>query len=1518
MAASAPPLTHGQWHPDPHGHAALRYWDDGWTGWVSDGAAVWSDAGAGTRPSVEAGEGVRFVLETFLPSAFAAGLLAPDTANRLHLFAQHLGTQAAPPSPPRHEPLTSPPAGPLPGGHPAAAQPVPGQAPPRHPAVPWVPAAVPTASVPVAVPTASPHAAVPAPGATPYQGPWVGPRRPQEPSPLARWWARTRDAVGSDLAVHGLAYLGVLLLFVGVFGLVAFAFGDVAPSVRPLAELTAAAVPFLAARLLLGHGAVVAGRAMEVVGGLLVPLMVVTSMVDGFPFPPDLTGAPLVATLTAACAGVAVGYRWWAGAHPASGLRFAAAPAVWLGAGMATLAAGRPMPSGQDVAVPSAIQVMAMSVALLATVVAARRRPADPVASATRTAAVPGLLVLVVLALTTSVADGFPSVPVATTAVALLLAAHLLRPTVPDGFLDVGGPLWWAVAASAVAEDAPAVAGPLAALGAVALLEVAVRRRRPWLALVVPYVLLVAGLLLAADARWAAAATWTVAVWAVWRRARPVDLPGFRGLLSPLAAALPVLGAVTLGLATGRVSAVAVSMAALTALGASHRLRRAVSTGPDDRFWLLWWWAATPLAASVAVASGAVAAREPAAWVGIGCLAVCTAAAAVGPVHAVLRPPFVTVLATAAVLASAYSTRTPAWVTTGVLALAALAMIVAARPGRLSTSWSPASLAASGHGLALAAVLGAAVAAAVRGVGLPTVTAIGLLLAGVVVTALRDEKDRSPLTLGAPEPLRHVPWVAAAIITPLLLSLAAEVTGVLPAASRWAPVLASGAALTYLLLSRTALPARAQRVAPRAGFALAALVAALTWSPWPAVAALAVLASAPLVLPRTARHPVMVWTAWTATLPVAGLVATQLWPWLRGQDAGTAAALTGVAGGALLWTGAAALDLRGRRWTPRLLPVRPPLQPPAVVGAAALLLGGAAAAVAVPRVIGGVLVVTVAVVLVVVALLTRFGSLAGVGVALAWAATVSLTDGWLRPRPWVAIVVSTLVLVVAAAVHRLDRDRGRWTRWDVPLLVAAAPVLVTALDAPSPLVPVVYSVVGLEVVAVAVRLRRRPVVAEILGWTGTALITAGAASAGTGWLAVALLALSAAHTALAVHAAPHIRPVRQGIGAAAAVAAWLATLVWSGWDLRTQLAVTAAGAGAVALAVAVAGARRWLGTSWVVCWTGTASAVALGAAAVAWLDPEPAVLLMTWPVVGGLTAVTGAAVLLAEPLRAPALRWAAAGGALAVTVSALEASGAPASARALTLSLSAVAVGVLTLLLRGRSPAWDPPVAGFGGALAAVAAVVALGAADPAAALVPALAAAAVQVATAGIVLRSFGLQVLAPVLGCVSWLLLVASTSRGPQWSTVAIGLAVLVVVALWRRDRRGHELPVATPEIVALELTGVAILVGAALVQAVTVSVVHGFTAVGLGALVVGWGAVTRVRRRVVAGVVVVLAALVLVLAVPLVSLLPAWGGAGMWVAVAALGLVAVLAATLLERARAAAQATRGRLERLTAGWE
>jgi hypothetical protein len=203
--------------------------------------------------------------------------------------------------------------------------------------------------------------------------------------------------------------------------------------------------------------------------------------------------------------------------------------------------------------------------------------------------------------------------------------------------------------------------------------------------------------------------------------------------------------------------------------------------------------------------------------------------------------------------------------------------------------------------------------------------------------------------------------------------------------------------------------------------------------------------------------------------------------------------------------------------------------------------------------------------------------------------------------------------------------------------------------------------------------------------------------------------------------------------------------------------------------------------------------------------------------------------------------------------------------------------------------------------------------------LVPALGAAAVQSGVAGIVLDRALLRMAAPVLACGAWLAFALEALDGnPQWVTVPVGLAVLAVVGLWRRDRRRAGSTVNPPEVVGLEGVGVAFLVGSALVQSVTEALWYALVVSAVGLAVAGWGVLTRVRRRLVTGVALGILGVVVLVAVPLVHLLPAWEGAALWVLVGGVGLALVLVATMLERGRAAVRAGNRRLHALTQGWE
>jgi hypothetical protein len=112
--------------------------------------------------------------------------------------------------------------------------------------------------------------------------------------------------------------------------------------------------------------------------------------------------------------------------------------------------------------------------------------------------------------------------------------------------------------------------------------------------------------------------------------------------------------------------------------------------------------------------------------------------------------------------------------------------------------------------------------------------------------------------------------------------------------------------------------------------------------------------------------------------------------------------------------------------------------------------------------------------------------------------------------------------------------------------------------------------------------------------------------------------------------------------------------------------------------------------------------------------------------------------------------------------------------------------------------------------------------------------------------------------------------------------------------------------------------LVVGAALVETVTRAAGHGLVAGLLAIGLCAWGAVTRVRRRVVFGSVALLLALFGMIVVPVAQLVPELRGAALWIALTGVGLALVALAVSLEQGRARLASAVGRIDRLMEGWE
>ncbi|MDN5791343.1 MAG: hypothetical protein L0H25_10805, partial [Micrococcales bacterium] len=752
-------------------------------------------------------------------------------------------------------------------------------------------------------------------------------------------WSRTLEALGSDLAVHGLAYLGVLLFLVGAFGLVAFAFGDVSRELRPAAEAVIVIAPFAAGAILRRRNADVVGRALELAGGLILPIMLGAAFLDGVALPPDLTGASLAVALTAVTAAVALTYAAWTWRHPSTALRYLVAPIGWLTVAMATLGVGREIPIGKAVATPSVAQVAFMALALAVSALWARLRPGGRLAAPTLVAAMPGLVVLGVLApLVWSATSDAPASAVLLTGGALLVGLECVQARLQAVVPAIVEPVWWTVVWLALVGSVGlggtdgAIVSLLAAAGFIAILEVANVHRRPIPARSLPAVGLIFALLASlAEPAWAAAAFTTAAGWSVWRRSRPFGTPQAPLVHDIATAALPV-GAVA-ALAGATDPAIGLLAAAGWVLLVAVLARRGwLTRAPGEAFWTLWWAAGTVVVALLAAMLWTDQPGTRDLWSVAGCFALLAVASGFAPVPHQWRPGLVVALGCVTWLAAAEALSLAPIARLSVLSAAGLAMVgLAHLAGPAGRRRDAVGIGLAGHAIGLAAI---ALAAQTRWA---LVVATGLATAGWSVTVWRDARGRSVVgdAVRRLDPIAAwAPYGLMAVGLPATAALLLDRSEVLPFTDPWVVAVPAGTALLYAAAAWLGAPQRVAIAAAWAGFA-AGIVAPLTaTSRVSAATGLAALILTVIVVPKERRAWIMVWVAWVAPAPAVGLVARESWPWLGGLPLESAGAVTLVAAGSVLLVGAAAADLRGRAWEPRARPAHAWALAPAVIGAA--------------------------------------------------------------------------------------------------------------------------------------------------------------------------------------------------------------------------------------------------------------------------------------------------------------------------------------------------------------------------------------------------------------------------------------------------------------------------------------------------------------------------------------------------------------------------------------------------------
>src|SRR6266536_2197379 len=391
----------------------------------------------------------------------------------------------------------------------------------------WQPAPAPT---PAAQPPAPTHAAWPtaptagvwptrpaSPAAPPKAQPLAGRTAPARPAPRAThakprragaWAARLRRAwapVASDLGLHGLAYLGVLLMFTGTLGLALFSLRSVNTSLRPLAEGSVPLVLLVSSWFLRRRGAPLGAASLELLGGAVLPVLTFASLLDGSGVPPDLPRGPLlVAALAATTAGV-LGLAFHRG--------------------------------------PSAAQMALVSAAVAATLLIAHHWRGYQLSRPTEIASVPGAALAIALVLVFAAGEDWPLWPALAATAATLLTVELLAGRLPAASgASLAQSLVLGIGLAAAAPRLGWASGGATLLaGSLVLLEWHARRRPdPPMALVVLAVA-AAGLALAMAEPWTAVTAAAVtAAWAHTRRIR--RLPGPFGRSAEWAVGLALAG----------------------------------------------------------------------------------------------------------------------------------------------------------------------------------------------------------------------------------------------------------------------------------------------------------------------------------------------------------------------------------------------------------------------------------------------------------------------------------------------------------------------------------------------------------------------------------------------------------------------------------------------------------------------------------------------------------------------------------------------------------------------------------------------------------------------------------------------------------------------------------------------------------------------------------------------------------------------------------------------------------------
>ena len=1041
----------------------------------------------------------------------------------------------------------------------------PTSAPPEAPLRSLAPFPSPTpAPAPAAWPAARPASAS-APTAAP------APRRPAAGSPWLAHLANARAVVRSDFAVHGLAYLGVLLTFTGTLGFVLFAYGTVNNQwLRALGPLAVPLALGITSWWLYRRGSVLVSVSLELLGAAVVPVLLSAAISTPF------QGSTQIALRAAMALALAAIYAAAVIRRPASPLKYLVAPMLW----MAVWTAGLLFRDNRY----SAAQVALTAAAIMLTVVGVRLRPTHRFAQPTRFAAVVGIGTVYALSILFAVTESGPPLPIFITGLACLFTVELLALDSQQALrLSLLQSLILAVSLGAVAQAWNVAAiGMLATVGYLAILEWQELRRPQLYALFIPLSGWVVGLGLSLGDAWPALIAGGVAtVWVHGRRLRPLQsmrlLPsGARATALMVAAAIVPLGFAS-GLWRLLPQGRALLILAGLLLGATVAVRRWRRTDPFYAWWL-------PAAgASIAIASTAVRGTVSDAELST---AVMLAAIVLG-------------LAPRWPIARVWSTiLTVAWAS--ILVFDAVKLDPGARP----VVWSIAALAAvalastrvspaAAH-LALAGYAGSAVALFLSNPGAPRVITLAAWVTTLVVAVVAQEIGRSPLLIilrairGRMQRLERIvlliPRLALVISTPFLVVEAGGYAGVLSTTHRsWTGIALGLTALGYSAVARFTAGRRPLAAILATASVLLSGVAIAVAAPDldPTILAVAGSVAVIAVMGGALRGPFMRWFAWSMAIVLSLLLARRV-----GIATGSLPRVLIGTGGVLLVGGLLYDELRaGRRRGGEGLRAAW-LVPPVALGALAVPVGLSFSYTDQPSVYGWWTLAASALYLV-VAVQLRTGAVSWVSYTLGAFGVATLLP--LHPLEHPALLVPFAAVLVATALALSIRRSASdpWTRWDLPPLVVAhvigALALARTFDADS----LAVTWAGLGALSLVVFAWRRH-----WAWAGggIGLVLVGAHAAGPGWFALALGAASAGTVFSASRTAGAIRLGLQLVSVVAAATAWAEALIWAQRSSGQEMALTAMASVAVALVIALLVRVLGLRRDWVWSWGALATA----------------------------------------------------------------------------------------------------------------------------------------------------------------------------------------------------------------------------------------------------------------------------------------------------------------------------------------